>query len=694
MRKTRSLYKDDVAFDLIQKTKRSSGVYKVNINYADEYTSQRDLNDSKISVADLYLTGLVKEIKETIVNFDDDIFSELQADNNKKSTKDLKIKNFEFKTKNTLKKNPTLASNRSKKSHRNKNQKSSRSKNRHYSSKSNKNGSVSYRSQKSHKSTKDNKNNNMNLMVLNNKKSSNLSNSKRNSSHSNKIKGNYSDNKSKMKRNLSATKDLIMKKEAEKKKKIENEQKENLTLVGFNHMNSLNSYSFSKKSSFKPKEIKRFSYYMNPTQKFLSPFRTSTATTLKKQKSVRFKVNNIKKTYTGMKQKRNNIQIRRWSETSNRRKSNRENNLFSFFQRPEFFEESFPRKTQSNDVLVYNQNDDNEQLFKLTQLSNKNILQLNEITQDLKKSFVLSSRNVNFKMSDLNKKSFLYDHEDSFEESIKSNEKDEEKEKENELSKRDKEKNYRELQRKGVVYDSLDEYNDDDISTFFIHPDSKYLLYLDGAVTFCVFYHLIYLPYFLGYNEMYCRTGNFITLNTILEFIIDIIYFIDFIIHFFIGYYNDDDILKTELSHIIIHNLKTWFIVDLMGIIPFKTLFYILDTKCKDIHFISSYQYNKEYYYLFICFRLVKIIRLNGNKFLEYLEERLDKYEHYNNYLYFYLGSLIFCITIHVVTCILIFLGKNDYPSWIVKFGFEEYNFGQLYFLGISYIRKNIWNNC
>ena len=95
MRKTRSLYKDDVAFDLIQKTKRSSGGYKVNINYADEYTSQRDLNDSKISVADLYLTGLVKEIKETIVNFDDDIFSELQADNNKKSTKDLNIKNFE-----------------------------------------------------------------------------------------------------------------------------------------------------------------------------------------------------------------------------------------------------------------------------------------------------------------------------------------------------------------------------------------------------------------------------------------------------------------------------------------------------------------------------------------------------------------------------------------------------------------------
>ena len=50
-------------------------------------------------------------------------------------------------------------------------------------------------------------------------------------------------------------------------------------------------------------------------------------------------------------------------------------------------------------ILSPNQNDDNEQLFKLTQLSNKNILQLNEITQDLKKSFVLSSRNVNFKMS-------------------------------------------------------------------------------------------------------------------------------------------------------------------------------------------------------------------------------------------------------------------------------------------------------
>ena len=35
----------------------------------------------------------------------------------------------------------------------------------------------------------------------------------------------------------------------------------------------------------------------------------------------------------------NNKDIRRWSEIKNRRKSTKENNLFSFFQRPEYFDD-------------------------------------------------------------------------------------------------------------------------------------------------------------------------------------------------------------------------------------------------------------------------------------------------------------------------------------------------------------------
>ena len=702
MRKARSLYKEDTEFDLIQKTKRSSAGYKININFADNY-SNNDLNNSKVSNANLYLNGLVKELQETILcnDDDDDIFSEITIQNRKNSNKIPKIringienkpkkqslsKNLSIRKNMSLKKNvtfneiPSLRSNKSKSQSKNKNKNPASSRNsRRTSNKSN----------KSNKSQKSNKNYPL----------SNRSNKIRKSSDNNNPIINISINKDnkvkKMKRNLSGHRDLILKKEKEKIKKIENEQKENLTQIGFKHMNSINSYSFTKKSSFKPKEIKRFSYYMNPTQKFLKPFRTSTVKS-QVSKSVKFKFDLSKKTYTntftnnGFQRKKIKPEIRRWSETK-RRKSNMENSLFSFFQRPEYFEENHPRKTQSNDFqrnllfVNFNQNDDNnEQLFKLSHISNKNILQLNEITQDLKKSIILTGR-TNLKLSDLNNKKFLYDHEESCEDS--DNNYYETGEEENLINDIDKEKNYRELQRKGIVYDSLDENNDDEeISTFFIHPDCWYLKILDFAVTICITYNLIYIPFFLGYNEVYCIKGNYFSITTLIDLIIDIIYLIDFIIHFFVAYYNEDDVLKTDLDLIFINNLKTWFLIDLMGAIPFKTLFSIFDKKCKDIHFMSTYKYNNQEYYLLLTLRLLKSFRLYQNTFFEYLDEKLDKYEHYNNYLGFYIGVSIFFFVSHLGICSLIFFGRNHYPSWIIKYGFEDSSFGKLYFIGFYYL--------
>ena len=135
-----------------------------------------------------------------------------------------------------------------------------------------------------------------------------------------------------------------------------------------------------------------------------------------------------------------------------------------------------------------------------------------------------------------------------------------------------------------------------------------------------------------------------------------------------------------------IHYMKHWFIVNFLGAIPFKTIFTIFDKSCQDTGFLSSYKYSSQFYYLFVCMRLVKTSRLFKNKFFQYLDEKLDKYEIYNGYLRFLEGITIFCLTIHVVSCLFIFIGRNDYPSWIVKFNFTEYTFSQLYFLGIYYL--------
>ena len=84
MRKTNSYYKEDEAFDLIQKTKRNSK-FSIKMSYTGEYNSMSNLKSSNISQASMYLSGLVNEIKESIINIDDDIFSDFKSQNNKNS---------------------------------------------------------------------------------------------------------------------------------------------------------------------------------------------------------------------------------------------------------------------------------------------------------------------------------------------------------------------------------------------------------------------------------------------------------------------------------------------------------------------------------------------------------------------------------------------------------------------------------
>ena len=544
MRRTKSFYQADAEFDIIQKTKNNKTNFRINNAY-DNLENQLDNTQ-----ANSYLSGLVNEIKETMLNVDDNIFNQINQSKQKKNSDYILSVNYlggnKLKKVATLNKTTTLLSNRSGKSTKskrtygpksnrmntrhhssksNKNgSKSNRMNTRHYSSKSNKNGSKSNRTNTRHNTSKSNKNGSTSSRMNNRHNSSNSNkngstssrmNNRHNSNNSNKngsksnrtVKKNINfENKNNLPtRNLSLAKDILLRKEKEKLNKISSDNSENpqnLSFIGLRHMNSINA--FTKKSSFKPKEIKRLSFFMNPSPNFLKPIRTSTMN--KNPKSVKFDIPKRTSTlYEKNKTKKIiNKNVRRWSEIKDRRKSTRDNNLFSFFQRPEYFEEpknnyqkniNLSSKRYSS-VSIHNDNDnDNEELFKISQLSNKNILQLNEISRSMRKSICLSNNsNLNFKLSDLDKKNFLHD-EDSSQSSNGSSEESNKEKVDEEQEIIDKEK-YRELQRKGTVYDSLDEYNDDDISTFFIHPDSEILKILDCTLTFCVVYNLIEIPFF------------------------------------------------------------------------------------------------------------------------------------------------------------------------------------------------------
>ncbi len=226
------------------------------------------------------------------------------------------------------------------------------------------------------------------------------------------------------------------------------------------------------------------------------------------------------------------------TKTINKNDKKSEKNIFSFLKKPEYLYENNNNKNNTF-ICQFNSTNsfknENEHLFSKTRISNKNILELNEITQELKKSLIIAPANKKLSLPDINK-SYINENsnKDIFEalQKIKNNNNNnqtiiKEPEEENYLEK------YRDLQRKGLVYDSFDEFDDDEeISKYFIHPDSYLLIILDFIIIVCIFYDLIYIPLFLGMNDLYCNQGSFWKFFNILELLIDCIYVFDLFIFF------------------------------------------------------------------------------------------------------------------------------------------------------------------
>ena len=356
------------------------------------------------------------------------------------------------------------------------------------------------------------------------------------------------------------------------------------------------------------------------------------------------------------------------------KKQQEKKELFSILKKPEYFE----GENNDSDSIVL----DNSDQSHLNMLSNKNILQLNEITKELKNTF-LGKGNKNFQ--NLNKKSFILDDIEKYERTNNS---------ENNSSNFFEKEIYRVLSKKGYVYDSFDEEEllDEEIEIYHnLNPDSNIVNFKDFLIFLCVFYNLLYLPIFLAYNNIYCYFGNYFSLGNIVENLIDLIYLFDIIITFFIGFYNFDEILINDYKSIAKHYFKSWFVIDVISAIPIKTLLTIFNKKCYNKDFLNNPLYNHNYYYLLILIRLFKTLKLIfKNKFIQYLDLKLNNFDKFNQYFRLFMSLTIFLFSIHLVACIYIFIGKNEFPNWIINFNHKNKNFHELYLISIYYTIETV----
>ena len=442
---------------------------------------------------------------------------------------------------------------------------------------------------------------------------------------------------------------------------INNNNNNNINNNNVNNNNNKN-FIFNNKSSNLLQIQKQRSFNKN-RNRFLKSFKKSSSInqinlfSAKKQLK-KFSLNEIKKSNTPKKNENRRNTISNVLKNLPKRISKNLDNIF-------FPENSINSTKKTIDILNING------------LTNKNIIELNDIKNKLKNEIIGNESNSKIKNSLIKNKEFFSDKEIN---------------KEIFTNKKLIEFRYRKLFIKKLVYDSLDdsEIESEEIETFFIYPFSIYNIILDFLVFLFAIFDLIYTPLNLSYLNNYCKETEF-NFDNIYNFIIEILYIIDLIKSFFVAYFNFEEILIQNLNEIIIHYLSDWFILDLCCSIPIQNIFLLTINQCSITNtndFEVTFVGHNKYIYIFVLLRQIKIFKIfSFNSFMLKFRIFLSKLESSNNYGKIFMSLFIFFIALHYIACIFIFIGKNYYPNWIVKNNLESNNnFLDLYITSIYFM--------
>ena len=250
------------------------------------------------------------------------------------------------------------------------------------------------------------------------------------------------------------------------------------------------------------------------------------------------------------------------------------------------------------------------------------------------------------------------------------------------------EENIRKIKRVKELYDSLEdseEINDIEEENFYISPESKFILFIDFLIILCLNICTIYIPLKISYYKNQCI--NIFSFDKYCFYSIDIIFFIDLLISFFRGYYNNKFILVTTNKKIIKKYLATNFIYDFISVIPFLSfIIYYYENIC------FPYNINNNKHVLIVlsfCIKLFKYKKVrNGNKFMENITEFFS-----NNYLYEHIFIIVkkflkYFSVIHLMACIHIFIGYHFNSSWLVTIQEKHntYNYFSFYICSFYFL--------
>ncbi len=99
---------------------------------------------------------------------------------------------------------------------------------------------------------------------------------------------------------------------------------------------------------------------------------------------------------------------------------------------------------------------------------------------------------------------------------------------------------------------------------FVILPDDPFKKKWDFLIIAVLIFTAFVSPYRIA----------FVTVDTtpwiVIESIVDVIFFIDLVLNFFFAFYDETDELIDDRKEIMINYAKTWFLIDLVTILPIQ----------------------------------------------------------------------------------------------------------------------------
>ena len=351
-----------------------------------------------------------------------------------------------------------------------------------------------------------------------------------------------------------------------------------------------------------------------------------------------------------------------------------------------------------NSIIIKIKNKPEFNLIKPNAKNNKNIFYKNitnsVISKKSKKNFIdeLNMINLNESLDDVSSSVLLNQNKNNLELLNQSIEHKPEKE-------NNKEYICRKIIKKGLIYDSFDgeEELEDllDINHYYINPNSIFIIILDSLVFFITFYYLIYNPiYYSRYTKI--NSPDEFTFNEILNIIMEIILVIDFFLQFIRAYYDYDDNLIKNNRKIVIKYINSWFLIDLLCIIPFFSLLKLYHKEAYNYGLKKVCRYycqSENLIYLLTYIKMLKIFKLlsrNQNKFISYIESRLSNINFFDDWGNVIIAIFLSLIFLHVTICVHILIGRNSYPNWIIKNNISENEFSIIYISSLYFVVATI----